>query len=140
MVLAARANAYLLEHGQSFEIKPKPTGAGLRMGREGFCDANSLRAAVGDETGRFIYCEGVARTRQGVCGGHAWLLDTADGCAVDITWRTAGIEYFGVPFITEAAVWATQHLDAPELPDGARGVLLALWSDPKALDDAVYSP
>jgi hypothetical protein len=37
-------------------------------------------------------------------------------------------------------VWATQHLDAPELPDGARGVLLALWSDPKALDDAVYSP
>jgi hypothetical protein len=109
----------------------------LRIGREAQGHVNALRAAVADHTGRFVYCEGVARTN-GVFGGQAWLLDTTDGRAVDVTWRIAGVEYFGVPFVTQAAVSATSGVSAPELSEGAHGVLRALWRDPAALDDAIY--
>lgn len=57
------------------------------------------------DSDRFLYYEGVACDAEFdlVCQ-HAWLLDTDDGRAVDLTSRNPGREYYGVAFNTPGPV------------------------------------
>ncbi|MGO9763799.1 MAG: hypothetical protein ACLP1Q_21310 [Solirubrobacteraceae bacterium] len=127
--------SWLLKHGRVFEHKPKPAGVGLRMARprngKGDCFGKSLDAACADKSGRFIYCEGVAEMAHvGMVTEHAWLLDTTDGRAVDLTWSEPAREYFGVAIETRAACRIV-------IARGWNGVLEALH-DPHALDGCLF--
>jgi hypothetical protein len=122
--------AHLLRHGRPFDGKPKPDGVGLRTSRQTFCYRNALRAALRNP--RFIYSEGVAKlVGFGGFTEHAWLLDTADGRAVDIAWRTPSAEYYGIAFDTRRACSASRM-------HGRDGVLPVLFEDPTALDGAEW--
>lgn len=96
-VVPGMVSAYqtLLENGLVF---PKVDRGNYRLMRIKECFRNSAMTAM--ENG-LIYCEGYAvpDTVQ-IPIHHAWNV-TPEGLIIDRTWRTPGVEYFGIPFDTE---------------------------------------
>jgi len=62
---------------------------------------------------------------------HAWLLDTTDGRAIDLTWREPGSEYFGVAL-------RMRVVRDIVLEKEREGVLEALIGDRHALDGGLW--
>ena len=67
------------------------------------CYRNAGDLALFSGRGRFLYCEGFA-----VVSGtiplpvpHAWVYDLKEEKALEVTWKTPGSEYLGIPFSTE---------------------------------------
>lgn len=106
---------FMLREGQQFEMKDPPPEAVL--GEMGLCYMNAYQV-VSANPGRFRYVEGVAMSIIPV--DHAWVYDTEDGKAFDVTWRDKGgrekPDYFGV-------IFPTQTLFETTLEKGTYGVL-----------------
>lgn len=84
----------LLKHGRPWTPAPQPSGIRFHGPQECFRNAWYERARRPGTQ----YVEGyAAEASYGIPVAHAWLVDP-EGLVIDPTWRTAGREYFGVPF------------------------------------------
>jgi hypothetical protein len=104
----------VLKFGHSFDRRPLPRG---RWQRDlGACYENALKAAM---TGRYIYVEGYAVTREGSLPRyHAWVTDPANPTvAFDPTWENGGVEYFGIPFRLDYLLMAFVRFGHPGVLD-----------------------
>ena len=88
--------ALLLAHGRAFQTKPRPGRLGLGYAKQ--CFRNATEVARHSANGRFAYVEGYAVGTVPIPVEHAWVVDTRDGLACEITWPLTGREYWGVQF------------------------------------------
>ena len=86
--------AAILKHGRWFEGKARPGDVALGVPHQ--CRANAQRAALA-EPDRWDYAEGFGiHPADPFAVQHAWVVDTVDGRAVDVTWDRPGTTYYGV--------------------------------------------
>lgn len=86
--------------GVSFRVSPAPEA--LR-GPAKQCYANAGRLALLEGSpDRYVYVEGFAVYSEEIPLSlpHAWVYDTFDEKALEVTWPEPGIEYLGVPFVS----------------------------------------
>lgn len=84
---------FVLKHGTSFT--PHPLPAGMPFGEPRNCFGNSANLAMMDP--RLTYCEGYAIGVLPV--HHAWVVNRKRE-VIDVTWRSGGVEYYGIPIRT----------------------------------------
>jgi hypothetical protein len=100
-------NRWMLENCRTFEPKERPSG--WRLGQLGNCFQNAFEIVTDrwPRSNRYVYCEGLAWTGKFIPVDHAWVVDTEDDKAIDITWRHSqrkNAQYFGLTFQTEYVV------------------------------------
>jgi hypothetical protein len=83
----------VLALGVGGTVRERP--AGIDLGPLGECFTTAQTLALAHPA--YTYCEGWAYGPAGFPMHHAWLLDEA-GQIIEVTWRTPGSEYLGVPF------------------------------------------
>lgn len=86
---------YLLrDHGQHFKLGEKVRPEGMKKMEDKMCFRNCAELSSGTLT----YCEGfVVPDFIDLPIHHAWLVGR-DGVVIDPTWKTLGVEYFGLHF------------------------------------------
>jgi len=81
---------FLLQHGRPF--LPRPLPGRYKRGVSKQCFMNAAHLALAHPT--LTYCEGYAMGVLPVY--HAWACDYL-GRVIEVTWKTPGVEYFGIP-------------------------------------------
>jgi hypothetical protein len=66
------------------------------------CYANAGGYALFLDPSRYVYVEGFAvMPKVPLCCSHAWVWDIEEQKALEVTWKTVGLEYIGVAFSTD---------------------------------------
>ena len=106
---------FVLQHGQSFAVRPFP--AKIPQGAPRHCFSNALLLAL---TKGLRYVEGYAtEPHVGLAVHHGWNIDS-HGKLIDSTWLNQGLAYLGVEFSAERADDALWNGDASVLDDWHR--------------------